>query len=172
MIDVYDDKFSYNEIKTYYNSLKTSYFVTGGSDESHSGDEVQIHSRYTEQDSLNMGLVKTEFFQKLVQAYQLDKRKMIQTRVNLTTNAEKNRIHSDGRGLTFIYYANPEWKLEWGGHTLIMDSHNKEVEKTIIYKPGRCVIFDASLPHMIMTPSNMCPTVRYTYVIQYGNVER
>ena len=171
MIEIYDNKFTYHEIKNYYTFLRKSFYMTSDGDEDGGAGEIQLFSNFSEQDSYHMGLTETPFYKSLIEKYQLHNRLLLQTRVNLSFPGEKNRIHSDKGGLTFIYYANPKWEVAWGGHTLIMNENNDDAEKTVLYKPGRCIMFDGTLPHMIMTPSNLCPVARFTYVMQYSELQ-
>ena len=48
-----------------------------------------------------------------------------------------------------------------------MDDLLQEAEYTCIYKPGRVVIFDGTIPHMIMNESSLCPDYRLTFAIQW-----
>ena len=171
MIEIYDEKFTYDQKVRFLQFAQNSLFRPLGSDAGIHGAEVQMFSHFSDEDNKALGIVNHPFFAELTDKYSLHKRKIKQSRINLTTPAEKNRIHTDGVGITLLYYLNVEWDIEWGGHTLIMDKDCKEVEKTILYVPGRLVVFDGVLPHMIMTPSNLCPTARYTYAIQYGPLQ-
>ena len=91
----------------------------------------------------------------------------MQCRINLSAPHQKNRIHTDEDALTLVYYVNPKWDFTWGGHTLFMDDLLQEAEYTCIYKPGRVVIFDGTIPHMIMNESSLCPDYRLTFAIQW-----
>ena len=77
-----------------------------------------------------------------------------QVRINLSTLHDVNRIHVDGRGSkTLLYYPNLKWEFEWGGHTVFLDDDLTDVEHCCVYKPGRLVLFDGSIPHTIFSPT-------------------
>jgi len=168
LIDLHDDLFSHFEKTMFFQFIKNSFYKPSGSDNSSIyGNIEQLYSQYTTHDATEMGFLESPQVIKLFKNYELNKYTLKQIRVNLTTNSEKNLIHTDCKGLTFLYYANLDWKLEWGGHTLFMDGNLENVEFVSLYKPGRIVVFDGTIPHMIMTPSNLCPTNRYTFVMQF-----
>lgn len=59
------------------------------------------------------------------------------------------RYHTDGLKYkwTMLYYANMEWNKDWGGETLFTNEQYDEIEYAVMYKPGRFVLFDSSIPH-------------------------
>jgi hypothetical protein len=171
LIDVHDGLFTHHERTAFLEFIKNSFFKTSGTDNpSVYGNIEQIYSRYTLEDTASMGFLNSPQVKNLYKKYDLNSHRLHQVRVNLTTNSEKNLIHTDRKGLTLLYYANVDWKLEWGGHTLFMDDKLEEVETVTLYKPGRIVVFDGTIPHMIMTPSNLCPTNRYSLVMQFEKI--
>lgn len=171
LIDVYDDLFTHHEKTAFLEFIKNSFFQTSGTDNpSVYGNVEQIYSRYTLDDAASMGFLNSPQVVSLYKKYDLNSHRLHQIRVNLTTNSEKNLIHTDRKGLTLLYYANVDWKIEWGGHTLFMDDNLENVEFVALYKPGRVVVFDGTIPHMIMTPSNLCPTNRYSFVMQFEKI--
>lgn len=169
LIHTYDNLFSYHERRKFFMFVRNSKYLCVGKDNVlmtvHDG--MQIYSSYSIQDAENMGFLKSEPIKKLYTLYDLRDEDIHQIRINLTTNSEKNHIHTDPTGITLMYYVNLEWKVEWGGHTLFMDDEVKNARYTCIYEPGKVVLFDGSIPHMIMTPSSLCPFHRYSLVIQY-----
>jgi hypothetical protein len=170
LIEVYDDAFTYHERYKFYNYVKNSAFGIMGSDGS-SGiqyDQIQqIYSSFSYKDIDQMGMSKTDIFQTLAKKYNFVNREVKQMRINVSPPAERNFVHSDAEGLTFLYYINLEWKLEWGGHTLFMDDNLEDAIYTSVYKPGRLVIFNGTIPHMIMTPTMSSAQYRYSLAIQF-----
>lgn len=162
-INVYDDVFSYQDRFNLINFFKKSLYRPTSGD---TYDEEQFYSSFSVLDVKNSGIKSMPGFKEIGEKFNIFDKNVKQIRVNLTTPAEKNRIHADGFGITLLYYANLEWKVDWGGHTLFLDESLQEVEFVSLYKPNRVVVFDGSIPHMIMTPSNLCPTLRYSFVIQ------
>jgi hypothetical protein len=53
-------------------------------------------------------------------------------------------------GISWIYYANREWKEEWGGETVI--KIDNEWQK-IYPKPGRVFLFKGNIPHHGLPPN-------------------
>lgn len=47
------------------------------------------------------------------------------------------------RRVNLIVFLNPEWKPEWGGETQMWDRTARQVERSILPAPGRCVIWIA-----------------------------
>lgn len=168
VIDVYDGLFTHHEVLQFFGFIRKSVFTVDGYDQNAMPLEMQFHSKFSWEDTLAMGFTNHNAYFSLDERYGLSQMEVVQSRVNLTTPSEKNRVHTDNKGITIVYYANPSWEIDWGGHTLFMDDQMQEAEFTCLCKAGRLVIFDGSIPHMIMTPSNICPTYRTTFAIQFG----
>jgi len=164
LIRVYDDVFSYQERRNLFCFFRNSLYKSDGGD---NFSENHIYSNFSNLDVDNSGIKNSENFKTIIDSFDLSNKEVKQIRVNLTTPAEKNKIHADGFGTTLLYYANLEWELDWGGHTLFLDETLQEARYVCFYKPGRVVVFDGSIPHMIMTPSNLCSTSRYSFAIQF-----
>lgn len=168
LLVVYDDLFSYHERKDWFVFVKDSvYKVNGSEDISYFNQPLQLYSSFSKQDLNNMGLANSEGFRKVAEEHSLYKREIRQIRVNLSPASERNNVHTDGNRLTLLYYCNLDWKLDWGGHTLFMDDKLSEAEYTCLYKPGRIVLFDGSIPHMILNPTNAAEVHRFSFAIQF-----
>ena len=171
MIDIYDNEVPLNDMYRFYEFMRSSKFFANGRDTGYSGTSgEQLFSSYSIEDVRNLGFQNLSIYRTLQDKYYLDERKLKQIRVNLTIPTEDNRVHTDGKGLTLLYYANVEWDIAWGGHTLFLDHTGQTVEQTVLFKPGRIVVFDGTLPHLILTQSARCPIHRYTYVMQYESL--
>lgn len=78
-------------------------------------------------------------------------------------------VHSDHekikglKPLTALIYGNKNWDVNWGSETVFVDNQG-EIIKSIIPKPGRLVVFDATLPHTGRVPSSLFPHYRYSVV--------
>ena len=169
IIDIYDNVFSFAEMDRFQEYINNANFRIDGADNEAIPLEMQTYSKFTHDDCNAMEFYQTNAYKKLNDKYEFYNMNCKQIRVNLTTPAEKNRLHVDALtgGLTLMYYANKKWELDWGGHTLFMNDVMGDAEFTCICKPNRLIVFDGTIPHMIMTPSNLCPTYRTTFVIQY-----
>jgi SM-20-related protein len=64
--------------------------------------------------------------------------------------------------LTSMIYGNKEWDINWGGETIFSDG--EEILKSVTPKPGRLIIFDATILHTGRVPSPAFPNFRYTLV--------
>ena len=168
LLDVYDDLFSNFERKNMYSFMKSSLFRADGYDAYAMPLEMQMYSSFSEDDLGNLGFMDKAPVRALRDKYGLDDMELKRIRVNLSTPSERNRPHTDGDGVTLLYYANLEWDLTWGGHTLFLDDNADDVDTVIGFKPGRIAIFDGSIPHMLITPSPLCPTYRMSFALQFG----
>jgi hypothetical protein len=169
-IDVFDDVFTFAEREDMFQKLSDGMFKVSGTDTS--SNQYQVFANYTVQQLEAYGITKFEGFKYLNDRYNLinDPQRLKQIRVNYTNASEKNHAHyDDTRGLTLIYYLNPEWDVKWGGHTIFFNESITGAEFTSLYIPNRAVIFDASIPHMILTPTCMAPMPRFSFVIQTRN---
>lgn len=171
IIDIYDNAFTFAEMDRFSEYINKAWYKIDGADNQAMPLEMQTYSPFQQEDVNNMEFYQTKTFKELNAKYKLFDMNIMKIRVNLTTPSERNRIHvdalSNSGGLTLMYYANPKWELDWGGHTLFMNDNISDAEYTCICKPSRVIVFDGTIPHMIMTPSSLCPTYRTTFVIQY-----
>jgi len=55
-------------------------------------------------------------------------------------------INSNG-GITVMYYLNNSWDLSLGGETVFYDINKYDIQKSVIPKPGRVVVFDGLIEH-------------------------
>lgn len=172
-IHIYDDVYDYNTRNKFYEFLANSlYSINGGdNDRLETKGEYNIYSKFTESDLHNMGFLSVP-----ESAFILDQVKnmsIAQVRVNLSTLYDKNRFHVDTtsyaskEGITMLYYANMKWDIEAGGHTLFADDELENIEYCAVYKPGRVVMFDGSIPHCIMSPNIIAPAYRLSFAIQF-----
>ena len=71
------------------------------------------------------------------------------------------------RGITALYYANPEWKENWLGETIFYDADRQPVHAVGV-KPGRLAIFHSDILHRAGVPSRECfeprLSVAFTFV--------
>lgn len=166
-IDVYDNLFSFYEKDKFFTFVCNSYFKTTGGDGPSEILGNQIFSNYINNDINLMKFYETEGYKFLNEKYKLQNRKINQIRVNCSNNFERTVAHTDGIGITLIYYANLSWDIFWGGHTLFYNEDLSEIEHICTFKPGRILIFDGIIPHSISSISTACRQNRYTFVIQY-----
>jgi len=170
-IHIFDHLFSFSEISHYEEFINNSAFLVGGGDKNFIPDDTpqQIYSSFSQHDVEKMQFVSSNGYKFLEKEFNLNYKNTKKIRVNLSTSSERNNLHTDGiGGKTLIYYSNSIWKTEWSGHTLFMDDNLEHPICTCLYKPGRVVLFDSQIPHMILTPNSFCPVNRYSFVFQYN----
>jgi SM-20-related protein len=68
--------------------------------------------------------------------------------------------------VTFLYYANLHWTGHWGGETIFYDDDLMAVA-AVSPRPGRLLLFNASIYHRAGVPMRLCPTFRYTFSMFY-----
>lgn len=174
---IFDDLFSYATRVGLYSFIVKSLYRTDGFDNEYPEDAGghNLYSSYSIQDLEAMKFLDIPEIKEVlnyVKGYDIQ-----QTRVNLSTLNDKNRFHTDISGTNFttkkevgktlLYYPNMKWDIEWGGHTLFANENMTEIEYCTLYRPGRIILFDGSIPHCILPPTNLAPTYRYSFAIQY-----
>ena len=71
-------------------------------------------------------------------------------------------FHKDTRepnGRTFLYYANPQWNVDWGGETIFYENNNPTVNFPV---PNSAVYFDGNIKHFGKDPSRKTNILRVT----------
>ena len=165
LIKIYNDMFTYRERVNFTYFVNDSLFLTSGS--SLYGVGNQIYSNYVKEDVEKMGFFSTEGYKRLDKEYNLSKRNVKKYRINLSTPFEKYQVHSDNCDITLLYYINLDWKIENGGHTIFFDEYIKESVYTSLFEPGKLIIFDGNIPHVIMPFNSIEYGNRFTLAIQY-----
>ena len=93
---------------------------------------------------------ETEFVYKLFRKKLMDKcsflskMKLYRTYVNCFSPNENPYFHTDGEGITFLYYVNDQWDLQDGGETQFYVDGNIY---GITPVPNRLVMFHGMIPH-------------------------
>ena len=96
--------------------------------------------------------------------------------INLGTISDSNQIHTDSEcrysqrlstSKTVLYYANTEWKHEYGGQTIFYDPNDISNSYIIDFIPGRLVIFDGEIPHNVLPRSLASPSYRFTVALKW-----
>ena len=67
--------------------------------------------------------------------------------------------HYDDGDMTFIYYPNPDWKLEDQGHLIFLKSDD-EVSNVVTYKSNRAILFSSSIKHYSDAPHRLFSGLR------------
>lgn len=166
-IEVFDDLFPLLDRMTFYHVVKNSLFLSSGTDYEQAGRiGKQLYSNYTKEHLERFGILNSEHLQKKVLSkYRINNIRKV--RVNLSNCYEFNTPHADTSKYTLLYYCNVEWKMEWSGQTLFLNDSLDRVEYCSLFVPGRLIIFEGMIPHVIVTPSVFAGDHRYSFVIQF-----
>jgi hypothetical protein len=93
--------------------------------------------------------------------------------VNCSVYGDAYYIHRDcapsERHVTALYYANLEWKPDWGGETIYY-TDDEDAEYAISPRPGRLVIARGALLHRGNVPTRSCYEERYTLAYKLNSV--
>jgi len=91
------------------------------------------------------------------------KNKLSKIILNLVRPDDVHFIHSHQDMQVLLYYVNLEWRDGWYGETIFYDSCDLDkIIFTSIYKPGRIILFDGSIPHAIRPQSIKAPKYRFS----------
>lgn len=164
-IFIFDDIFDLSWREHAYQYIKSSFFSIGWADQSdiHNSQHLYLHSRYSEKNVESFGIfknIKNKDALKLIEGKKFDEINC--GTVNLSVPSDTNFVHTH-TNTTVLYYANLYWQEDWAGETLFFNEKKDEVVYTSIYKPGRLIIFDGSIPHTIRPQSQLAPHYRFTF---------
>jgi SM-20-related protein len=94
--------------------------------------------------------------------------RLVRGQVNVTTLGDVQFVHADvGVSVTAVYFANPEWHVDWLGELLFYDAAESEVVAAVTPKPGRMVVFESSARHRAGIPSVLCRIPRVTVALKF-----
>jgi hypothetical protein len=162
-IYVFDDVFEHNWRRNAFKYILKSKFSLGWTDQEDPAHYQQyLHSEFSMEEVDELGILKNIRDER---AHKLIENKKIHLAVtNLSHHSDVYFVHPH-TNTTLLYYANPYWKEEWAGETLFYNESTTEVVYTSVYKPGRLIIFDGSIPHTIRAPSRSAPQYRFTFAM-------
>ena len=160
MIDVYDDFFSEEIREEIWNLLGRNKWGCGGGIKNGSVGNWFWHMDYLEDESYFNDYLYNLICDKLGKKYEI-----VEIYANGQSAGQSGYPHTDGTlrsspnsnkvyypvDFTFLYYPNPEWKLNWNGH-LIFSEDGKEPTKIVGYKPNRAILFPAKIMHYADAP--------------------
>ena len=67
--------------------------------------------------------------------------------------------HYDDGDITFLYYPNPNWKLEDQGHLIFLEGDN-DVSNIVTYKSNRAILFPSGIKHYSDAPHRLFSGLR------------
>lgn len=82
--------------------------------------------------------------------------------INLSVPSDTYYPHCHKDELALIYYANMDWKPEWGGETIFFEENLQDIVYASLYKPGRLILADGNIPHTIRSQSDLAPHYRFS----------
>lgn len=175
-IYIYDDLFDYATRLHFYNVILNTVFSIKGTD-LHFKKNKQFYSVYNDHDLSMFGFTNTKGYAHINEVHDLESSIIKMVRINLSTNSEHNEPHCDHFtttdkpmvGITLIYYANLVWDISWGGQTLFLNEKLDEAVYCSLFKPGRVILFDNTIPHMILAPTTYAKEHRFSFVMQFEN---
>ena len=142
-------------------------------------------------------LENDEFFSKylhdiIVKKFNIVNCKCIRIYANGQTGGMSGEPHTDDGHLTFLYFANQIWNVDWDGHLAFLNisekmydgdeygnasqswldcefkaSSDDEIEKIITYKPNRGVLFPSNLYHYAMAPHRFFTGMRISLAYKF-----
>jgi len=169
-IVICDDLFSLSERQLMYSFCKNSYYKLQGKDTDiiELQNNISMISIFTMKDVKSMGFqsfIKDREILDVFNNYQFES-----ALVNLSTPADMHNVHTDAHGIpgiTMLYYVNMRWSIEWAGETVFLNETMTDFEFVSPYKPGRLVMFDGSIPHVIRPPIMKADTLRMTFALRF-----
>jgi|DEB0MinimDraft_4_1074332.scaffolds.fasta_scaffold15280_3 hypothetical protein len=166
-IEVFDDFIPYDRMERIYDFCHNSSFKLGWADGN--SDEKRklknLHSPWSFDDLDRSQLLQYigPVLQKSKNFNHLSVDDIYLTACNLCTPADTFFAHTHADTDTLLYYPNLHWEDGWEGETRFLDKNNRdEIIYTTIYKPGRIILFDGEIPHIIGTQSISGPKYRFT----------
>ena len=93
------------------------------------------------------------FSNDITSEYNSNKGKIFRCFSNCFRKGDKTNFHVDPGGKTYMFYLNKDWKRRWGSYTIFR--RNGMVK--VFPKPGRLVVFDASIEHKGTPPTFLFP---------------
>jgi hypothetical protein len=118
-------------------------------------------STYSNEDVKNFGILnQNEYINDFIQ-----NKIITNAKVHLLTVANVSSPHTDSTDYTFLYYPSLYWDVRFGGETVFYSDDLKEIEYSSLYVPGRCIIFNGSIPHMGKAPTVLATKPRYTFAL-------
>lgn len=154
----YDDNFlSPNDFKNVVNYCHDASYIYGESDDYGLPPTGMISM--IESDEWIFNLFKTKLENKCSFLREMDLYRMY---INCFAPNELPYFHIDGKGYTFLYYANENWNMQEGGETQFFLDGNVHGVSPI---PNRLVMFNGMLQHRA---TSFRSQHRFTIAIKYG----
>tara|TARA_Y100001963_G_C6666870_1_gene393141 strand:+ start:330 stop:869 length:540 start_codon:yes stop_codon:yes gene_type:complete len=164
-IEIYDNFFSKEDHKKIWESLayKPRWSFTGGAG-------GVGGAKFWHLDNLEKEKYFNEYlFEKICS--NIDTRKFGKVRriyANGQTGGQWGYPHRDDGDITFLYYPNLDWKLDWQGHLVFIDGKG-DIAETVVYRPNRAVLFPAHVMHYATAPHTSYMGIRISLAYKFWN---
>ena len=165
MIEVYDDFFS----KEIQDQIYTFLMDTGGW-KLHGGCPTTRFWHFDELEKIDY--FNNFLYKKITSKLNQEINSCERIYANGQTAGQCGNPHIDDGDLTFLYYPNPEWNINFQGHLIFLNnsSASAETDRIVEYKPNRSVLFDGKLPHYADAPSRFYNDLRISLAYKMRTV--
>jgi hypothetical protein len=168
-IHIFDNVFDAGLQFSIYTFVKSSYFKINGSDNNIIEQQhLTLSSNWTQNDLNESEFVLPDTITNIIPLTTNYIAEAIN--INLCKPDDVFHVHTDNHisnSWTLLYYINKKWDVEWGGDTVFLKEDCQTVDFVSQYTPGRVVIFDSSIPHLIRPSTRLAPDYRFTMAIRY-----
>ena len=163
LLNIFDNKVPHNIGVNIWNNSIDSPFRLGWEDTTEPGKtDLNLHSNIQPSSLEPTGILP--YFKKCTDETEWFKNKELDRVVlNLVRSNDVHYIHHHPDKHVLLYYVNLDWRDGWYGETLFYDPDDIEkISFTSLYKPGRIILFDGSIPHAIRPQSIKGPKYRFS----------
>jgi hypothetical protein len=136
-------------------------FVLDGNSFKHHYDPRAVSPNLTHQALLEQGTPLSQIARCFSEQY-FDGLAFSRVWINVQGFGEDSAVHRDferdydGRSRAAVWYPVPEWQADWGGDFCTFNDSN-EIDRAVVIKPNRLVIFDGNPLHAARPISKFCP---------------
>ena len=159
-IKSYNKVFSENDCKLIYDRMESHNWYFGH------GSRI-VNNRLVGTPFWRMDLKDDEFFNKyllnMIEEKTQQHYELYDVYANGHTFGTQGEFHVDWyepNGRTLLYYANSNWRPEWGGKTIFLRNENELEYKNPI--PNSAILFPGEIPHMAEGTSRLFTGLRVT----------
>ena len=162
MLKIFDNEVPFASQQETYNFVLNSAYKLGWHDSNVENKFVpNVHSDWNINDLKNSGVYP--YLKNVAKKLKLDIDKNFdKCIVNLSKSSDYNFSHCHTEENVLLYYVNLEWQDGFGGETIFYNDNLTDIKLASMYKPGRIVAFDGSIPHTIRPQSSYGPNYRFT----------
>tara|TARA_R100001244_G_C5147252_1_gene129007 strand:+ start:112 stop:630 length:519 start_codon:yes stop_codon:yes gene_type:complete len=163
-IEIFDDTVDYVARNQVNKFCLASMFRLGWEDTSGEKNIKNLHSKWNLEDLRKCGLLPyIKECLKKSKNFKYDEDKIDIIELNLVKSDDVHYTHAHENVFGVLYYVNLNWEDGFYGETFFYNSKDlNKIEYASVFKPGRIIIFDGSIPHTIRPQSIRGPKFRFT----------